>query len=228
VRSQLTGGFVSLLDATQALQRGDDHILTVTMGSVFPARWLIKRLPHFSAAHPEIEFRLVTTTRLVDLARTDIDCAIRFGDGSWPEVRLEPLNCRAFRPVAAPALAAQLRQPADLAKVPVIEDAGTMLSWSSWFTAAGAPMPKLAGPRYSDPSLAFDAAISGQGVLLAVDRMSEDAVAAGQLIWPFELSVETAFDYWFITSSARRVPRKVTLFRDWLFAELAASPVPAR
>lgn len=222
VRAQLTGGFVSLLDATQALRRGDDHILTVTMGSVFPARWLIKRLPHFSAAHPEIEFRLVTTTRLVDLARTDIDCAIRFGDGHWPEVRVEPLNCRAFRPVVAPALAAQLTQPADLGKIPVIEDVGTMLSWSGWFAAAGVPMPRLQGPRYSDPSLAFDAAIAGQGALLAVDLMSDDAVAAGQLVRPFDLSIETAFDYWFITSTARRVPRKVTLFRDWLFGELGA------
>ena len=121
--------------------------------------------------------------------------------------------------VVAPALAAQLARPADLGKVPVIEDVGTMLSWSGWFAAAGVPMPKLNGPRYSDPSLAFDAAIAGQGALLAVDLMSDDAVAAGQLIRPFDLSIETAFDYWFITSTARRVPRKVTLFRDWLFGE---------
>ena len=87
VRPQLTGGFTTLLDATQALQRADDRVLTVTMGSVFASRWLIKRLPHFTAAHPGIEFRLVATARTVDLARTDIDCAIRFGDGSWPGVR---------------------------------------------------------------------------------------------------------------------------------------------
>src|SRR3954467_14479369 len=33
VRGQLTGGFTMLLDATQAMQRSDDHVLTVTMGS---------------------------------------------------------------------------------------------------------------------------------------------------------------------------------------------------
>src|SRR6185369_768995 len=41
VRGQLTGGFTTLLDATQALQRGDDNVLTVTLGSVFASRWLI-------------------------------------------------------------------------------------------------------------------------------------------------------------------------------------------
>ncbi len=220
MRGQLTQGFTMLLDATQALTRSSDNVLTVTMGSVFASRWLIRRLPHFSAAHPGIEFRLVATARTVDLMRTDIDCAIRFGEGRWPEVRAEPLNCRAFRPVASPELASRLAEASDLADLPVIEDTATMLSWPAWFEAAGAPMPKLAGPRYSDPSLAFDAAIAGQGVLLAADRMSEDLVAAGQLVRPFAITAETTFDYWFIVSSARRMPKKVTLFRDWVFQEM--------
>ena len=95
-----------------------------------------------------------------------------------------------------------------------------MLSWPAWFEAAGVPMPKLSGPRYSDPSLAFDAAIAGQGVLLAVDKMSEDAVRDGRLVRPFDVTAETAFDYWFITSALRRVPRKVAMFRDWVWEEL--------
>lgn len=220
LRSQLTQGFTTLLDATHGLMRSDDRVLTVTMGSVFAARWLIKRLPHFTALHPGIEFRMVATGRTVDLMRTDIDCAIRFGDGHWPDVRAEPMQSRGFRPVASPELAARLARPADLASVPVIEDTATMLSWARWFEDAGTPMPQMSGPRYSDPSLAFDAAIAGQGVLLAVDRMSEDAVRTGQLVRPFETVTETSFDYWFITSTARRVPRKVQLFRDWVFEEM--------
>ena len=220
VRAQLTGGFTMLLDATRAVQRSDDQVLTVTMGSVFAACWLIKRLPQFAAAHPELEFRLLATGKTVDLARTDVDCAIRFGEGRWQDVAVTPLQCRAFRPVAAPAVAAGLRQPGDLGDAPVIEDTATMLSWSRWFEATGVAMPKLSGPRHSDPSLAFNAAIAGQGVLLAIDRMSADAVEAGQLVRPFDVTVETMFDYWFITSTLRRVPRKVTLFRDWVMHEM--------
>ena len=220
LRGQLTQGFTTLLDATQALTRGDDNVLTVTMGNVFAACWLIKRLPRFAALQPQIEFRMVATGRTVDLMRTDIDCAIRFGDGRWPDVRAEPMHCRTFRPVASAGLAARLRTPADVAEVPVIEDTSTMLSWPLWFEAAKAPMPRLNGPRYSDPSLAFDAAIAGHGMLIMVDRMSDDAVAAGQLVRPFATTAETTFDYWFIVSTARRVPRKVTLFRDWVWAEL--------
>jgi len=137
-------------------------------------------------------------------------------------VHAEPLGCRQFAPVASPALAARIGRVGDLGQVPVIEDRSTMLSWSLWFEAMGGPAPVMHGPRYSDPALAYEAAIAGQGVLLAVDRMSEDAVQAGQLVRPFARSGESPHDYWFVTSTLRRMPRKVVQFRDWLMSELAS------
>lgn len=221
-RPMLAGGFTSLADAMLTLQRPGENVLTLTLGSVFASRWLIRRLPHYIAAQPQIEFRMVATGRLVDLERSDIDCAIRYGAGKWPDVQAEPLGCRRFAPVASPALAARIRHAGDLDQVPVIEDQSTMLDWSIWFEAMGAPAPIMSGPRYSDPALAYEAAIAGQGVLLAVDRMSEDAVQAGQLVRPFARSAESHQDYWFVTSTLRRVPRKVAQFRDWLMRELTA------
>jgi DNA-binding transcriptional LysR family regulator len=219
-RPLLAGGFSSLADAMLTLQRPGDSVLTLTLGSVFASRWLIRRLPHFIAAQPQIELRMVATGKLIDLARSDIDCAIRYGEGQWPDVRAEPLGCRAFSPVAAPDLAAKLKRPGDLTKVPVIEDQATMLSWPRWFEAAGGKPLALSGPRYSDPALAYEAAIAGQGVLMAVDRMSESAVREGQLLRPFAASAESPYDYYFVTSTLRRVPRKVTQFRDWLMSEI--------
>lgn len=219
-RPLLAGGFSSLADAMLTLQRPGDSVLTLTLGSVFASRWLIRRLPHFIAAQPQIELRMVATGKLIDLARSDIDCAIRYGEGQWPDVRAEPLGCRAFSPVAAPDLAAKLKRPGDLTKVPVIEDQATMLSWPRWFEAAGGKPLALSGPRYSDPALAYEAAIAGQGVLMAVDRMSESAVREGQLLRPFAASAQSPYDYYFVTSTLRRVPRKVTQFRDWLMSEI--------
>jgi len=50
--------------------------------------------------------------------------------------------------------------------------------------------------------------------------MSAVGVAAGQLVRPFAVLAETAFDYWFITSTARRVSKKVSVFRDWVWVEM--------
>ena len=37
---------------------------------------------------------------------------------------------------------------------------------------------------------------------------------------PFAVSAQSPYDYWFVTSTLRRVPRKVALFRDWVMEEL--------
>ncbi|MEQ1770470.1 MAG: LysR substrate-binding domain-containing protein [Devosia sp.] len=223
VRPLLNSGFTALLDAVRALQRPDQSVLTLTMGSVFASRWLVRRLPHFTAGHPQVELRLVATGRLVDLATSDIDCAIRYGAGSWPGTHAEPLGMRTYQPVAAPELAGRLKRPADLALVPVIEDMSSMMSWPDWFKAAGSAQVATGGPRYTDPALAFEAATTGQGVLMSIDRMSADAIKTGQLVAPFACSADGPNDYWFVTSAVRRTNKTVSLFRDWLMEEVAAT-----
>lgn len=220
----LRRSFVALGEAAAALDaHADGGVLTLTVGSVFASRWLIARLGRFTAAHPDLEFRMVATGKLVDLSRSDIDCAIRFGGGHWPGVRAEPLGGRIVLPVAAPALAARVHRPADIAALPVILDQATMLSWDGWFAAAGlTPAPPFGGPTYSDPALAFDAAIAGQGVLLAVEMMAAAALADGRLVAPLAVRHEASFGYWFATSAERHVPPRVQRFRDWLRTEIAA------
>ena len=220
----LRAGFQTLADALAALRKEDDDVLTLTVGSVFASRWLITRLGRFNAAHPDIEFRMVATGKLIDLSRSDIDCGIRFGIGQWPETRSDLIGGTRSAPFCAPAIANRLKQPADFAHVPVIRDEASMLSWERWFaTACVDRPPQTTGPVYSDPTLAFDAAVAGQGALMAVDLMAADAVADGRLMRPFESWLETGQGYWFVTSASRRVPKKVTLFRDWLAAEIAAT-----
>ena len=217
---RLSAGFSALGEAVDTLAPVENNVLTLTVASVFASRWLVWRLGQFAAIHPEIELRLVVTGSVIDLHRPDIDCAIRYGKGAWPGARSERLGGSRYRPVAAPALAKTLRTPADLGRVPVIEDRATMLSWAAWFAAAGAVMPVLSGPSFDDPALAFDAAASGQGVLLAVDLMSVDALRHGRLVRPFATVVDNWLGYWFVTPENRHRPSKVLAFRDWLGAEM--------
>jgi len=222
----LRRGFDALEAAAAALDTHDSGVLTLTVGSVFASRWLVGRIGRFSAAHPEIELRVVATGKLLDLSRTDIDCAIRFGGGAWPGVRATPIGDRAVLPVAAPALARRLKQPQDLAAVPIIQDEATMLSWEAWFEAAGLPASVRHGPVYSDPALAFEAAVAGQGVLLVLEMMALDALRDGRLVAPFDIRAVTPFGYWFATTADRRVPAKVSRFKAWLEAEIAADGLP--
>lgn len=221
---QLTQGFSTLAGALDTLRAADEHVLTVTMGSVFASRWLIWRIAKFTALHPRIEIRLVVTGNMIDLTHSDIDCGIRFGAGVWPGVIAERVVDGRYSPVAAPPVAARLAAPADLAQVPVINDTQSMLPWRPWLADAGLdPELPLNGPTYDDPTLAFDAAISEQGVLMTVDLMSADAVSDGRLVRPFASPVETDLGYWFIVAENKREPTKTRLFREWLRREVADS-----
>src|SRR3569623_764570 len=70
----LRRGFEALEAAATALDAHEDDVLTLTVGSVFASRWLVSRLGRFTAEHPELEFRLIATGKLIDLGRSDIAC----------------------------------------------------------------------------------------------------------------------------------------------------------
>lgn len=221
---QLTAGFTGLADGLASLKGSDDSVLNLTVGSVFASRWLIWRINKFSQAHPDIELRLSVTASMVDLSRPDVDCGIRFGHGRWPGVTAELVGGTAYQPVCAPSVAPRLRRLADLAQVPVIQDVTTMLSWEAWRSEVGLdPAIKLTGPIYSDASLAFDAAISEQGVLMAADMMSADAVSDGRLVRPFNHSVEGPQGYFLVVAKGRRESAKLRALRSWLAEEVPAS-----
>lgn len=224
VLPQLSSGFSALGDALGALKGSNDNVLVLTTGSVFASRWLIWRVGKFNALNPGIELRLIITGSIVDLARPDVDCGIRYGRGDWPSVRSIPVGGNHFQPVCGPIMGKRLAHPRDLAGVPVIRDLTTMLSWDAWWHAMGVEdPPELHGPTFSDPALAFDAAISEQGVLMAVDMMSADAVSDGRLVRPFGTSVETGVQYWLVTAEGRRETKKLRAFRDWLASEVPDS-----
>jgi DNA-binding transcriptional LysR family regulator len=224
VLPQLSGGFTQLQDALASLRGGEDGVLNITVGSVFASRWLIWRVHKFTGRHPELEVRLNVTGAVLDLSRPDIDCGIRYGEGDWPGVATTLIGGQDYQPVCAPMLRERIRTPADLAHVPVIADQTSMLDWPAWLGVAGLDRTlSLNGPLYSDASLAFDAAISGQGVLLAADMMTADAVSDGRLVRPFELPVRGRRGYFLATAKGRRETRKLKLFRTWLEEEVPAS-----
>lgn len=224
VLPQLSSGFTQLQDGLAALSGTDDHVLNVTVGSIFASRWLIWRINRFSTLHPGLEVRLTVTAAMLDLGRPDIDCGIRYGDGTWPGTRATPIGGAAYQPVCSPRVMERGRSQADLATLPVIIDETSMLDWPRWLAAAGLdPALKLAGPVYSDASLAFDAAIAGQGLLLAADLMTADPVREGRLVRPFDLPVKGERGYFLATAEGRKRPNKVRLFEDWLAAEIPAS-----
>ena len=224
----LERGFRELSRAVGLAQEPNQNLLTVSVAPVFAAKWLVPRLHSFQRAHPDLHVRIDSSIELVDLDHSDVDLAIRVGPGTWPKVKAELLLEQRVFPVCAPALAARLKTPRDLAKLPIIYDRPTVtfnifqVRWNIWLALHGMDEGMLvtAGPSFSDSALCLDAAIAGQGVMLGWHTLAMDALADGRLVKPFAEEAETGLGYYLVTSLARGNDKKIAAFKAWIRQEI--------
>ncbi|WP_394833290.1 LysR substrate-binding domain-containing protein [Pendulispora rubella] len=211
--------------ATREVTRAARRAATVRVSTTtaFAASWLLPRLPAFQALHPEAEVWVSEKKGLVTLgAEGAADVALRMGRGAWPGVHAEPLMSDHLTPVCAPALAARLRRPADLARVTLLHDLDPRAAWHLWFEAAGLGRPAWGerGLHLADGALLLQAAVSGQGVALAYAKLAEPFVGDGRLVTPFEPAVPLGPTYWLV-SPLRGTPttRAARAFAAWVRAQ---------
>ena len=223
VLAHLHEGFRHLA-AAAALGRAQlANTLTVSVPPVLAAKWLVPRLSRFNVVAPELRLRIDAGTEIVDLDHSDIDLAVRVGKGDWPGVTAVHLLDQVVFPVCSPQLAAGLKRPADLSRLPVLRDRGAMFTWETWLAPEGlSGLPLTEGATYSDAALCLQAAIAGQGVFLAWPTLAAYALADGQLVAPFPGRHPTGDAYWLVTSAQRPKPAKVRKFESWLRREFAA------
>ncbi|MBX4969562.1 LysR substrate-binding domain-containing protein [Rhizobium binae] len=221
VLAALDEGFARLSQAVSIAGRKDDTILTISVAPVFAARWLVCRLDRFAERHPDIKLRLDATTSLVNPALGDVDIGIRVGNGRWPDVKAELLLEQEVFPVCSPEMAAKLREPADILALPAVIDGRAMFSWEVWMHEAGLSGATLATRHvFNDASLCLDAAIAGQGMMLAWQTLAAFALAEGRLAAPFGIRAKTGFGHYFITAEGLREPKKVKDFKAWIREEM--------
>lgn len=221
----LSEGFDKLSEGVDQIRAlSENGILTISASPSFGAMWMVPRLEHFRSRHPDIEIRLDGSDRLVDLARDNVDVAVRYGPGGYKGVRVDRLFGQVNTPVCSPTLLTgehPLTVPDDLRHHTLLhidwEDAEA--SWRMWLLAAGVrDINPARGPRFSMESMAVQAAIDGQGVALVGDILVADYLADGRLVRAFDSSLNTplSFSYYLLSASGRGEQPKVEAFRKWL------------
>lgn len=218
----LADGFRALSLGITSLRRKDEEVLTISVAPVFAARWLVYRLGDFSACHPGIRLRIDASSRIVDPGTSDVDLCIRVGKGRWPNAESELLLPQRIFPVCAPSMTGSLKEPVDLLKLPTIIDGNAMFTWDAWLSGVGLGGRAPAVHHVlSEASLCLDAAIAGQGVMLAWQTLASHAIQAGQLVVPFGPFAETGDGHYLVTARGARRSPKVAAFRQWLETSLA-------
>jgi LysR family glycine cleavage system transcriptional activator len=216
--------------------------LTVTCTPGFAAFWLIPRLARFTAVHPDVDVRISATLELVDLARGNVDVAVRFvpaAQGQGPLLFEEEVQ-----PMCAPALLRDARRPlktpADLEQHTLLavemQDAPLTAEWEPWLQLMGlTAVPMAHTLRFTRYGEAVAAAVAGQGVVIGRLPLLADLVRGKKLVAPFRSPAASRRAYFLTLAPHAAGHASAQAFADWLLREAreagvappSATPKPA-
>ena len=199
--------------------------LLVNAPRTFAMRVLAPRIGDFVRRHPWIDFRLESHRYFAQLHGTDVDVAIRTGDGNWPGHVVQPLTREVMFPVCAPALWtpwARGLHPAEFLARHTLLHYAERPHWPAWLKEAGLdPALAATGPRFDETALALAAAEAGQGVAIAWGVLVAQAVGEGRLLRPFAPVLEDGTGYHLVMTEIAAGRSTVQAFAAWLRASLA-------
>jgi LysR family glycine cleavage system transcriptional activator len=215
-------------------RRSESGPLAVSMLPSFASCWLVRRLPRFQYAHPDIEVLVMADEQPVNLQAEDgAEVAIRFGPGHYPGLSTTPLAPDSVGPVCTPLLLSRhgvIETVDELLDMPLLHDStadgdGSGTGWKSWLAQVGArgDDPRLStGSSFTQAHLALEAALLGQGVAMARTSLASDSLAAGRLVRVLPEIAPSAYRYFFVCRPEAAWRPKVARFRDWLSLEMKA------
>lgn len=181
------GPLTQLLEATEDIRSAPDHRrVSLTLTPSFAAGWLLPLLEDFNLKNPDIELDLIATTAVVDLARENVDLAIRRGNGRWPDCIAEPLIREVIVPVVAPHLWSRLNcetlQEALLHNRALVNTT-VADEWDQFCQSTGMLAPLLARRfNLETYELTIQAARDGLGIALGRKPLIDNLIEDGELI----------------------------------------------
>lgn len=212
----LDAGFGAIAEGVARL--ADRHAarpVNVTLTPSFAEAWLMPRIGGFWAEHPDIAVALNPSMALVDLRRDGFDLGIRFGNGNWPDYKVEPLDVSDFVVICAPGytLARNMAELGDPA----------LHSWltsyaaaeqATWIASIGIDFAALRAREMPNNSMVLSAVKSGVGLSVQSRALVGTELARGEVVALHE-GDSGGLGYYIITRPAPLTPN-ARVFRDWL------------
>lgn len=224
-RAEIEPAFARIAAATEALRESDRHApLRLRVYATFAVKWLLARLQHFHARHPQIEVQLSTTAAPVDFAREPIDMAVQFGGGVWAGLSSQLLMRDVIQPVCSPRLleAAGGRLTLDdLRHQRLLHSHYRRTDWPDWLAAAGRPDLLQPGSEFPSSVLTLQAATDGLGIAMGQMSLLENDLGTGRLVRLFDLPLTRPMGHYLVWPAATPPGRRGRAFAAWLADEVA-------
>lgn len=191
--------------------------LRIVAPPTFARQVLVPHLEEFTRAQPGIELEVLLSIPYLAGDGDDGTAGVEIRFGKVDAARHTLLMQERVLAMASPSLIGRtgpLRTPSDLDRAPLLR--APLEPWTPWLRAAGLAWPEPAdGPRLVDLGMTLEAAVSGQGVVLARPSLARAWLASGALRPLFDVASLPASQYHLLPHAA---DGPAGPFGDWLHA----------
>jgi LysR family glycine cleavage system transcriptional activator len=190
--------------------------LRIAVPSLFASQRLMPALSLLRARHPKLTVDVETAPNRISLLSQGADAAIAISERI--DDRLYGRRLERGRVVAIGSRRlSNVREPADLQRVPILLHRDMPELFNAWRKAIGMPGLEPADTSYFDAGqLILDAAAEGLGVAFMLESHLSHSID-DRLVQLFGHTAESPYTYWFACVPAALERRPVRLFHDWLF-----------
>jgi LysR family glycine cleavage system transcriptional activator len=200
----------------------EDKTLIIEVMAPIAEKWLIPRLKRFHELNPDILLNIRIAPDLVALDDGIADVYLRYGDGNWPGIEKIKLCDEQVFPACSPAFIAEHPEISldNLKQHPLLRH--SLIPWGHWFEKAGlsAADPENA-LTFNDVAHAINAALTGQGIVLARHLLVREHLRNGGLVKLFDIAAPGTYSYYLGWKSNQAREGLVARFRKWVISELA-------
>lgn len=194
--------------------------LQIAVPSLFAAQRLLPALAVLRRIHPALHVDVDSGANRIDRLDNGLDAAIAIAaavDGRFYSRMIETGHVAAIASRDLRMEGEPLREPLDLARVPILLHRDMPNAFDHWRKRIGLPgLEPSAIYHFDAGQLVLDAAAEGLGVAFML-KGHLDHSTDHRLRQVFDATVESPYTYWFACSHGALRRRPVRIFHDWLF-----------
>ncbi len=198
--------------------------LSISTMPSLASHWLIQRLVLFNEIHPELAITMDTSVEQQQFEDDTLDLAIRYGQGTYSNLKSIKLMDDPTVLVCNPKLLKGNKiTREDIIKLPMIVGItdGVQTAMNNVLKSYGIKHGDLSETLLlKDGSLGAEAARSGQGLSLQRISLVADMINSGELVYATEFAFHD-YSFYAVAPESHFEKMKVKSFLDWLQSEMS-------
>tara|TARA_R110002020_G_scaffold96186_12_gene230564 strand:+ start:2494 stop:3411 length:918 start_codon:yes stop_codon:yes gene_type:complete len=207
--------------------RGRANSVTLAASTAFASLWMLPRLHRLRDELPDIDLRIQTSDRDLDIRNEPIELSVRGGRAEdWPDYDSALIAHEVIEAVASAAYLEKHGMPETVAHltqhrlIHLEEPFRTACDWQQWFLSAGVNgVTANRGLAINDYVLVIQAVMEGQGIALSWRHLTGRLIETGLLRKVTGHRLETGAAFHVIWPRARPLSPQTEQVLAWLTKE---------